>query len=113
MLGHEHERLLLIAGFLQPLKRKVNDDIGGVSGMLPLSRRSVRLPVFHGRIIVRALSNQDFIVVETCRGGLQMPFAKHCSRISCSTKDLGESLLRSVKGIPITNKSIQVAVFSR
>ncbi len=112
MLGHEHERLLLITGFLQPLKREINDDIGRVSGMLPLSRRSVRLPVFHGRVIVWALSDQDFIVVETCWGGLQMPFAKHCGRIPSLTKDLGKSLLCSVKGIPVTNESIQVTVLA-
>tara|TARA_B100001109_G_scaffold254510_1_gene254383 strand:- start:2296 stop:2637 length:342 start_codon:yes stop_codon:yes gene_type:complete len=41
-----------------------------------------------------------------------MPFAQHCGRISGLTKNLGKSPLRSIKGIPVTNKSIQVAVLA-
>ena len=113
MLGHEHKRLFLVPGLLQPLKGKIHDDIGGIAGMLPTRRRTVFLPVFHGRVIIGTLPDQDFIVIKPGRRRLQMPLSKHRGRVSLLTEELGKGLLRSIKGIPITNESIEMAIFAR
>ncbi len=108
VLAHEQKRLGLVA-FLQPVERKLGDDVGGIT--LVLHALAV---VDHGRVVVDPLPRQDVPLVEAGRVGDQVPLANNGRLVTGRTEQLGERRLRTVEAaVGVVVEAIQVRVLTR
>ena len=107
VLAHQQERLRGIAPVLQPIERKIGDQIGDVSFTPVLAGGGEEVGV-----VVIALAGQHFPMIETGGVRLQMPLADNGGLVAGGLQQLGHCLLRSVKRLPVVEQSIQVAVLA-
>ena len=70
VLAHQHERLVGITFFLEPLEAEVGDNISCVSNMLDLLA-----VLLHAGVVIGTLTIKDFITVESCGIGFQVPLS--------------------------------------
>lgn len=111
VLVHEQERLAGVALVLEPPERQVRDDVGGVAGVLDASLALLD----HGGIVVRALANEDFVVVEPLRVLLvaQVVLADDRRLVAGLLEEFGERLLVLLELDAVPIHAVQVAVLAR
>jgi len=108
LVVEEHtERLVLIAVFY-PVDGLVGDDVGGIA--FHLCAFAVHLD--EGRVIIVALSRQDFPMVESLRIAYEVPLANHRCLIAVLLKEFRESQLVAVEGGRVVDEPVGVAVLS-
>ena len=107
VLAHEHERLVLVPTFFEPLEGKVSDDVCGVTFNFfgPFN-------VFHWRVVIGSLPQKNSPFVKTSRISLQVPFSEYGCLISFFLQKFGKGLLRSVEPVTICHEAVQMAVLS-
>ena len=108
VLAHEQKWFGLVA-VLQPVERKLGDDVGGITLML-----HPPAVVDHGGVVVHPLPRQDLPLVEAGRVGDQVPLAKDGRLVTGRTEQFGEGRLRTVEAtVGIVVETIQVGVLTR
>src|SRR6056300_227503 len=112
VLEHQHERLFLIPIFLQPGQCLVANDVRCVSRVLAPGCFCLDTATEHWRIVIRPLSLKNIEIVEALRRRLEVPLSDHGSLVAGFAQKLGKGLLGTIKGISISYKSIEMAVFS-
>ena len=64
----------------------------------------------HGRVVVRPLTDEDFVVTEPCRATPEVPFADQGGFVAGLSQQFGEGLLRAVEPIAILQEAVDMAV---
>ena len=101
MLAHQHEGLVRVALFLEPLEAQVRDDIRSVSDVLDLLA-----VLLHARVVVGALPVKDFIAVESRRVRLKVPLSDQGGAVTGLAQEFGEGHLRAVEDVPVGHLAI-------
>ena len=103
------ERFVLVALSLHPVDALIGDNVGEVAFML----YGIAVHLNESRIVVIALTGNDFPHIEACGQALQMPFAEESSLIARALQHLGESGLRGVEHASgVVGKAVGVAVLA-
>ena len=76
VLAHEKERFFSIS-FFEPIECLISYDVSRVAHMINILAVGEK----HG-VVILALSLQDFEMLESGRGGFEMPFANNGSLVS-------------------------------
>lgn len=105
VLAHEEKRLLGVS-LLQPSQCLVGDDVGRVAGVLDGFAVCQQ-----ARVVVLALSSQDFIVIESSRCGFEMPLPDNCRLVASPTQQFGDGLLGTIENLPVRHLTIEVGIF--
>ncbi len=113
VLEHQHERFLWVSVIFQPFECLLTNDVCCVSNVVPPRGFRLNTSIEHRRIVVGTLTYQHIEIVISLGRRLKMPFPDHGRLIPGRVKKLWESLLRTIKGVPVSNKAIQMAVLTR
>ena len=90
-----------IAFFLEPLEAQVRDDIGSVSHMFYLFA-----VLLHAGVVIGTLTIEDFISIESCGIGFQVPLSDQGGAVTGFSEEFGEGDLRTIEDVPIGHLSV-------
>ena len=106
-MHHHHERVHIVFTVVQPVQCPVRDDVCRVAFVLCFSFSSDEL-----RIRVSPLPGEDFPLVKSLHGSVQVNFPDHRCLIAVLLKDLLKLLLIVIEAAAIVELSIEMTVLA-
>ena len=106
---HQHKGFLLRTLVFQPVQGHVRDDVGGIAFDLDFAF----VLGDEVRIVIVALSGQDFELVKTFGIVAKVQLAKHGGLIAVLVKQLREGHLGGIERKTVVDLAVEMRVFTR